>query len=112
MNKVIKWENQLTFWCPGCKSTHSIDTTKWTWNGSLKSPTISPSILRRTGPFPDGHIDICHSFVRDGKIEFCGDCTHGLSGIYEMPPLDNVLEDISISENHGLCYRRKESEER
>ena len=23
---------------------------------------------------------VCHSFVRNGRIEFLGDCTHGLAG--------------------------------
>ena len=71
----------------------------WTWNGDLVKPTLAPSI-RVTGyrmsaeglamfdrgerP-PDGERypgaeTCCHSFVRDGKIEFLSDCTHALAG--------------------------------
>lgn len=72
----------------------------WTFNGDLDRPTLSPSLLVRTGHHitgqppeencrhckdakEDGHptfCGICHSFIRDGKMEFLGDCTHKLSG--------------------------------
>lgn len=29
---------------------------------------------------------VCHSFVRDGRIEFCGDSTHAMAGqTVELP---------------------------
>jgi hypothetical protein len=28
----------------------------------------------------EGGKDVCHSFVRDGQIQFLGDCTHALKG--------------------------------
>lgn len=75
-------EEQLAFHCPGCGYGHSfrIRSTQgkpvWEWNGSLDKPTFSPSLLVN-GFDPASR---CHSFVRDGKIEFLGDCFHALKG--------------------------------
>lgn len=48
-------------------------------------PTVMASILvNRDGKNPTE--PICHSFVRDGKIEFLNDCTHELAGTtLELP---------------------------
>jgi hypothetical protein len=83
-------------WCPGCKSGHEIDTeqpngsgAKWGFNGNLERPTFTPSINRRWGTFADpnykpepghDHSGVCHYFITDGKIIYCGDCTHALKG--------------------------------
>lgn len=33
---------------------------------------------------------VCHSFVRDGRIEFLGDCTHELAGkSVALEPVDD-----------------------
>lgn len=86
----------LEFYCPGCRGLHRVPVTGerqehrpvWKFNGDLESPTLSPSILRRIGPFPDGHTDVCHCFVRDGTIEFLGDCTHKSAGTtLELPEI-------------------------
>lgn len=87
----------LVFWCPGCDRAKAIPFAgehAWTWNGDRERPTLSPSILQR-GKRPitdDEHARImageqvevpdlvCHSFVRDGRFEFLGDCTHALAG--------------------------------
>lgn len=86
--------DRVYFDCPGCKCSHCISIPGWTWNGSEESPTFSPSILvRGTVPITDEECQrimagekiepkplVCHSFVRDGRIEFLGDCTHELAG--------------------------------
>jgi hypothetical protein len=54
-------------------------TPNWTWNGSIDSPTVKPSILTRGGGMYNGEDfkeHICHSFINDGKIQFLSDCTH------------------------------------
>ena len=48
---------------------------RWDWSGDTESPTLSPSILTR-----GGRSHICHSFVRNGKVEFLSDCTHEFAG--------------------------------
>lgn len=76
----------IWFWCPGCDDVHGIVTGLggWTWNGSFESPTFTPSVLvngsrgvsseewNRKHPR-------CHSFVRDGRIQYLSDCEHELS---------------------------------
>ena len=37
---------------------------------------------------------VCHSFVREGKIEFLGDCTHALKG--QTVDLNDVVEDDKL----------------
>jgi len=92
----------VMFHCPGCHCLHGVHTqhkspatgAMWTWNGSLDAATLSPSILvRGTVPITDDEHQrimagekiepkplVCHSFVRDSRIEFLGDCTHELAG--------------------------------
>ncbi len=81
------------FHCPGCGYGHSFrvnsDTTRpqWTWNGSLDKPTFAPSLLINQHHPPSR----CHSFVRDGKIEFLQDCHHNLKGqTVELPDWDSL----------------------
>ena len=69
---------RLVFWCPGCEEPHmpSIEgAAPWTWDGNRERPTLSPSIL-----VTDGQGNRCHSFLRDGKLEFLTDCTHKMAG--------------------------------
>lgn len=71
------------FRCPGCDldpndSGIHAPTDGWSFNGDHQRPTFSPSILVRWNA-PDGE-KICHSYVRDGRIQFLGDCTHALAG--------------------------------
>lgn len=55
-------------------------TPNWTWNGSLDSPTLRPSILTRwEGGDPLQKI-ACHSYIEDGVVSFLYDSTHELSG--------------------------------
>ena len=63
--------------CPGCQCGHGW-TTGWTFNGDLDKPTISPSLLVN---WHNGTAPVrCHSFIRDGMIQFLSDCTHALVG--------------------------------
>jgi hypothetical protein len=74
----------------------------WDFNGDLDAPTFSPSMLCQTTRFTaKGRADyeawyaaghpkrdepfeseplVCHSYVRNGQIEFLGDCTHEMAG--------------------------------
>jgi hypothetical protein len=76
-------ENYYAFYCPGCKENKAVPVKPrengWEWNGSLDSPSFHPSLLWNVaGSNP--MVPICHSFVKDGKIQYLGDCTHGLAG--------------------------------
>lgn len=79
----------LCFHCPGCKYGHSFrikgQGPVWDWNGSLEKPTFSPSLLVWQSR-PEAR---CHSFVRDGNIEFLGDCFHELKNqTVPLPPVE------------------------
>lgn len=110
MSRVKIVDGRASFKCPGCHLYHSMPVdgrpSAWQFNGDNDRPTFSPSILARGGccyepnlhesevarglpdecdkgrPDEDGisMCHICHSFVRDGRIEFLGDCTHALAG--------------------------------
>ena len=85
-----------TFCCPGCGYGHGpiiarpAGTTgpTWGWNNDLERPTFTPSLMVQTGPMPTvpagrpdaGKTHVCHSFIRDGQIQFLSDCTHALAG--------------------------------
>ena len=51
----------------------------WSWNGSVDSPTVTPSILTRLSECKSKEL-ICHSFVTDGRVNFLTDCTHQFAG--------------------------------
>lgn len=90
MSKVSELTNQdgsdiqMYFVCPGCKIGHSFRIEGkgpiWTWNNDVEKPTFSPSLLVQFGWKDGKHTKRCHSFVRDGKIQFLNDCTHELAG--------------------------------
>ena len=94
-------DGHISFRCPGCNETHTVNSG-WIYYGNPNKPTFSPSILVRSGCYSELHKPSdecwctyykehpdepkmfkcyrCHSFVRDGRIEFLGDCTHDLKG--------------------------------
>jgi predicted RNA-binding Zn-ribbon protein involved in translation (DUF1610 family) len=97
------------FFCPGCNQVHGITTKPevWTFNGDFQKPTFSPSVLvrsghyiqnkepgncwcdfeKRTGMNSGFKCFICHSFVKDGRIQLLDDCSHSLAGqTVDLPP--------------------------
>jgi hypothetical protein len=95
----------------------------WEFDGDYESPTISPSILvrgirhdidelpqdlqdeyERVCQQPNGFDaaladkrfhTVCHSFVKNGMIQYLNDCTHSLSG--QTLTLQDIPEDESIN---------------
>lgn len=69
-------------WCPGCEERHFLPTRPigdrpcWSFNGDYDRPTFAPSLLISK----DDPSDRCHSLIRDGQIQFLGDCHHALAG--------------------------------
>jgi hypothetical protein len=100
------YKGHLMFLCPGCNKHHIVkvnnneDKKGWEWNRDIMFPTFTPSIkveyvkptsqglamLRLNLPLPPGQTrypctdEVCHSFVKDGNIEFLYDSTHRLAG--------------------------------
>jgi hypothetical protein len=104
MPKIVVFDNSpngpkdFMFDCPGCGFGHHVaiephqfgNGASWTWNGNLESPTFTPSVLSTIEFTVEGKPSrICHLFVKDGKLEFLGDCTHKFAGqTVEMPEVD------------------------
>lgn len=92
MGVKVKWltdpDNTTGCWdffCPACGYGHSFDK-RWTFNGNEERPTFSPSLLvHGLGQYPQ-----CHSFVRDGYMEYQNDCGHEMRGLtVEIPDWDS-----------------------
>lgn len=93
----VQGSTTVIFYCPGCQEKHQIDTARWEFNGDYDKPTFSPSYLTWNDPKPD--VDPkhdptgkyrngfrCHSFIKNGNIEYQQDCTHNLAGqTVELP---------------------------
>ena len=99
------------FYCPGCETHHRIVVGRWSWNASEDLPTFAPSVLVRFfqlspegiamidrgdpppagGRYPGADV-VCHSFVRDGRIEYLADSTHRYAGqTIDLPPIDDSM---------------------
>lgn len=90
----------IRFQCPGCEEAHVLPTKPhergWDFNGDFARPTLAPSILvysHKEYREIDGKMQVvdtprCHSFVREGRIEFLSDSTHALAGkTVDLPEL-------------------------
>ncbi|MBA6061528.1 MULTISPECIES: DUF6527 family protein [Pseudomonas] len=98
-------DGSLWFFCTGCDAPHSLHVgsgsgPRWGYNGNPEAPTFTPSVLVRgtqrltdeehqalmAGEKVEPRPFVCHSFVTDGRIQYLGDCTHGLAGqTVELP---------------------------
>jgi hypothetical protein len=102
---ILRYDDQAWLHrCPGCQRLHVIPdygNVRWTFNGDYEKPTFSPSVRHSWSNRGDGGPDkCCHYFIRDGRIEFCGDCTHPLSGqTVDLPPLENPVSTDTAQEN-------------
>ena len=99
----------MLFYCPGCDAVHGVNNA-WQFNNDYEKPTFSPSVLVRTGHYSPEHKSdqcwctynithkddpapyrcaICHSFVKEGKIQFLSDCSHSLADqTVDLPEFD------------------------
>lgn len=88
----------VAHWCPACKRLHDFavdgpfsNGARWSWDGDREVPTFGPSMVIRTGPMPrTGVVEVCHYFLRAGRIQYLADSTHGMSGttvdLPDIPP--------------------------
>lgn len=85
VNASIKTATHLKIRFPGPSGTmylpvclNSKVDLSWLWNGDIYAPTLTPSVHSRLGPVDNE--TICHSWVREGRVEFLGDSTHEYAG--------------------------------
>jgi hypothetical protein len=85
----------MLFECPGCDMLHVVyvageGVPVWTFNGDIDKPTVSPSVLVRSNYGQPPVDTVCHSLIKDGQIQFLGDCTHKLAGqTVEIPEYED-----------------------
>lgn len=100
-NVLYQGLSGVFFFCKGCDDIHILPvkeynpqnrTSVWDWDGNVEKPTFSPSI---SVTYPNTlHGDaICHSFVRNGQIQYLNDCTHELKG--QTIDLPNIPEEYN-----------------
>lgn len=90
------------YWCPGCKTLHGIainphkqdNGAGWTFAGTLECPSYEPS---QKSDFGDKRV--CHTFIRNGQIQFLDDCTHELKG--QTVPMVPVPDWALVDQRRG-----------
>lgn len=97
MPKIRKIENthngekyhhdQYEYMCLGCGYTHVFALKEegghHNWNNDYENPTVAPSLVQNFVPDK-----MCHSFIKEGKIQYLTDCTHHLAGqTVELPEI-------------------------
>lgn len=93
-------------WCEGCGMEHRIITKRmnngplWNFDNNLKHPTFYPSVRIKLGVDKEGEQRICHYFLKDGLLWYCGDTTHHLSGMsVSLPPFpEDYLDDDELQD--------------
>lgn len=112
LSKVLrKTEQGFAHKCPACNELHYLKSIPgerpfWQFDGNAEKPTFNPSVKVTSGHFVEGfkgpncwcnyepdegfRCSICHYFIRNGNIEYCGDSTHSLSG--KVVPLPEILD--------------------
>jgi hypothetical protein len=108
--KLRRRTNGFSWWCPACDEGHPLPDA-WTFNGNLEKPTFSPSFKHEglqtikvdgkwNGEWKRGADGeplryCCHYIVTDGRVAYCGDCTHGMAGqTIDMPDLPLHMRDV------------------
>jgi len=84
MSKLSPWYEKgklkgYFIFCPECKINHRIQTVgncidTWEFNENFHEPSFDPSLLVKSSDETDKRR--CHSFITDGKIDFCADSYH------------------------------------
>jgi hypothetical protein len=94
--------------CLGCDHRHvlftrpwkkdltkaSLDGPVWSFNGNVDRPTFSPSLVVHEAKWDDGTIahHRCHSFIRDGQIQYLSDCGHSMAGrTLDLPEINPTV---------------------
>lgn len=94
MAKIRHENGHISYMCPGCGHGHTIPVPRWSWNGSLDKPTVSPSVRHFINLTAGSENTICHYFITDGYIQYCNDCEHKLAGqTVELPEYDRTNLD-------------------
>lgn len=98
------------WWCPGCASwdpdgsvgAHIFYVPPWTFdNDDMDTPSFSASYLVYARPAHDQYKGQprCHSFVKNGMIQYLGDSEHSLQGqTIPMAPVPDWLRHEKVGD--------------
>lgn len=76
-------EIQWHYMCLGCGYIHAVSPKRHTFNNDFDKPTFTPSLVQ---DFTPGRK--CHSFIKDGMIQYLSDCFHELKNqTIELPEI-------------------------
>lgn len=93
MNKIYQPNiefDYLMFMCPACDSPHAFSKEGWGFNGDFENPTACEHSL---GVGETARGNWCHSYMRNGKLEFCSDSQHSLAGqTVEIPEYPEIYK--------------------
>lgn len=98
-----KDQKSVVLYMPGLPCPIQINVTGphpvWGWNEDVYNPTFTPSILTRM-PWGEPQREIVnHVFVRNGQIQYLGDCTHEYRNqIVDLPMLNDWPDEMKIWE--------------
>lgn len=92
----MRQHHQFLYGCLGCGWEHAFalksEGGHHEFNGDLEKPTVSPSLVQNFVPGK-----MCHSFIKDGKIEYLTDCQHDYAGLtIELPDIDQFIEERKL----------------
>ena len=84
----IVLKTQYLYFCEGCGYEHAFALNSegghHSFNLDLDNPSVSPSLLQNFVPGKT-----CHSYIKEGKIQYLSDCWHSLAGqTIELPEID------------------------
>ncbi len=103
ISKVLNREFTHLFFCPGCKLTHGFNAGEgspkpvWQFNNDFEKPTLKPSHKTWWSGKVNGkwekEANVCHSYIKDGMIQFLSDCTHELKNqTVALPDIDKAYK--------------------
>lgn len=105
IREAFRGGHRYWFYCPGCEAAMcyyvgcGIQGSNWSFDPVLMSFTPS---LREFYTHPETKVEVttCHLFIKNGKIEFCGDCPHALNG--QTVDLPDFPEGYGLPEPHEV----------
>lgn len=90
------------YFCIGCNKLHFFGVNAeghHSWNNDYDKPTISPSLLQNFRAD-----SICHSFIRNGTIEYLGDCFHSLKNQIIPLPDTSTWNEQALKESESRNF--------
>jgi hypothetical protein len=97
---ILEGAEAYSIWCPGCKHAHTYYVRDrhpcWEFDGNTASPSFKPSFREYYTKKDDTQETLCHFFVSNGEIQFCGDSPHEFAN--RTVPLPDIPEEYVFAD--------------